>query len=61
LRDEGEAYARKLEGAGVPVVLHRYPGMIHGFFWMLGISPAATRLVDEIAAYVREVFSSPDF
>ena len=35
LRDEGEAYAERLQKANVPTDLHRYVGQTHGFFTLL--------------------------
>jgi acetyl esterase len=52
LRDEGEAYGRRLEEAGVPVVVHRYPGVPHGFF-ALGDTPDRLSALDEAAAAIR--------
>jgi acetyl esterase len=54
LRDEGKAYADKLDSAGVPVTYVNYPGMIHGFFSMRGLVPKAREAVAASAAAVRE-------
>ena len=44
LRDEGEAYARKLDAAGVDVTSTRYNGMIHDFGLLNALSDVpATR------------------
>lgn len=52
LRDEGIAYADRLEDAGVPTDHHHYEGMIHGFFSMLA-DPEIERAweaVEQVAA-----------
>ncbi len=41
LRDDGVAYTDKLEAAGVPVVLDRGQGLIHGYLRSMGYCAAA--------------------
>lgn len=42
LRDEGEAFGRKLDAAGVPVTVTRYNGMIHDYGLLNAISEEPT-------------------
>jgi acetyl esterase len=53
LRDEGEAYARKLIEAGIPVQARRYLGAIHGFFTMPGTLRLARQALRDVAEYLR--------
>jgi acetyl esterase len=55
LRDEGEAYAAALEKAGVPVVVTRYAGLIHGFFGLSHISESAKKASLEICGDLKEL------
>jgi len=55
LRDEGEAYARRLQEAGVPTTLMRCNGMIHGFLSATGLIQRATRYFDQIVAEIRRM------
>jgi acetyl esterase len=54
LRDEGEAYARALEAAGVPTALHRYDGQPHAFFQFAPMLDAGKLAIDEAGAALRE-------
>lgn len=50
LRDEGEAYAKRLIDAGVRVDQACAPGMIHGFFNLFQVVPDASLWIDRAAA-----------
>jgi acetyl esterase len=53
LRDEGEAYAKRLQQAGVAVTVSRYPGMIHGFVSMRGVLEGGRQAIQEAARFTQ--------
>jgi acetyl esterase len=57
LRDEAEAYAAALREAGTPVVLRRFPGFIHAFINLTGVSAGCRDAVMEIAGMTRAAFA----
>jgi acetyl esterase len=58
LRDEGEAYARRLQEAGVSVTKHRYDGMIHQFFGMSGVFDASREAVQRVGTALQRAFGT---
>ncbi len=56
LRDEGEAYGRKLDEAGVKVTTVRYNGMIHDFGLLNGLAhlPQVRSLFEQAAAELKK-------
>jgi acetyl esterase len=57
LRDEGEAYAGRLESVGVPTTLRRYEGMFHGFFALPELIDAGREAVAESASALRRALA----
>jgi acetyl esterase len=58
LRDQGEAYARRLQEAGVPVTMKRYAGAIHVFFQMGAVIDSGREAVTDAAAALRHAFAA---
>jgi acetyl esterase len=58
LRDEGEVYARRLKEAGVPVVLKRYDGMIHGFFSLGHVIATGRQAIRDAGVELKRVLGS---
>lgn len=52
LRDEGLAYAARLEAAGVPVRATNYARTPHGFHSIPGLVPASRRAREELAGWI---------
>jgi acetyl esterase len=53
LRDEGLAYARALDAAGVPVTVTMAQGLLHGFIRWTALIPEAEHHIEELGAVLR--------
>jgi len=57
LRDEGEAYAKRLEEAGVPTSTSRYDTMVHGFLDFASLKQTGAA-IEEIATELHKAFGT---
>ncbi len=58
LRDQGEAYAKKLQEFGVPVTTKRYEGAIHVFFQMGAVIDSGRQALADATAALRQAFAT---
>ncbi|MCZ7526726.1 MAG: alpha/beta hydrolase [Acidimicrobiia bacterium] len=58
LRDQGEAYGRRLGEAGVAVDVRRYDGMFHGFLGFRDVLEPAREAFDDVAVALRRALGS---
>ncbi len=56
LRDEGEAYAKRLQEAGVSVKLSCYNGTVHNFFRLGGVIEQGNQAMNEAGAALKAAF-----
>ena len=57
LRDEGHAYAERLQQAGVRTLYRCHPGMIHLFYGMRGLVPYAGVAFAQMGADIRSLLA----
>ncbi len=60
LRDEGELYAERLARAGIAVALTTHAGLIHHFYGLGGVIPAAQAALERIGDEIRQAFARID-
>ncbi|MEL6665935.1 MAG: alpha/beta hydrolase [Pseudomonadota bacterium] len=58
LVDDGAAYAKKLEAAGVDVTFKCFDSLAHGFTAFTAVAPAAREACLEIAGMVRDAYAA---
>lgn len=58
LRDEGEAYARRLSEAGVAAEAIRYDGMFHGFFGLTAVIDRSREAISTTGRALRNAFAA---
>ena len=60
LRDEGEAYVEKLQGANVQVTVQREDSLIHGFSALAGACPGALLALQNAGRALRSLGTAPN-
>ena len=58
LRDEGIAYAQRLQAAGVPVTHRHHEDMFHDFFSFVNLIEAGNEAVDRIGGEIRTLVAT---
>jgi len=58
LRDEGEAYGRRLQEAGIPTAVSRYDGQIHGFLGLTMALDGGKRAMREACVALRSALGA---
>ena len=58
LRDEGIAYAQRLQAAGVPVTHRHHQDMFHDFFSFVNLIEAGNEAVERIGGEIRTLVAT---